>query len=83
MEQGGQLIEQLEFFVIPLQKNHKDNQRQDITDITARPGRKLDPIALVRFRQEIFPSPAVPGGTEKQVNERSDWEQIIADDEIF
>ena len=33
--------------------------------------------------EKILKSPSIPAGTEHQVNETSEWKQVVADDEIL
>ena len=68
---------------VPLHKNKQHNQRNDIRHIHPHLARELHAFSLICLLEEILKSPSIPAGTEHQVNETSEWKQVVADDEIL
>lgn len=68
---------------VPLHKNKQHNQWNDICHIRSHLARELHAFSLICLLEKILKSPSIPAGTEHQVNETSEWKQVVADDEIL
>lgn len=72
-----------EFLNIAHHKDEQDDQRQADAEIITGPGREFDTLSGVRFSQEIFPAPAVAAGTEEQIADTSQRQQVIGYDKVL
>src|SRR5699024_1016860 len=64
-------------------KQPQNDHRKDISHVETDGSWELDPLARVRFLQEIFKSPSVPAGAEQQVYQASDRKEGVADDKVL
>lgn len=79
--QGNLLCKKL--IVQTKEEDKQNDQRQDISDVSAHPFPDLHAFSGVGFFCEVFPAPAPFGNTEKQVHKRTKREQKVAYQKIF
>lgn len=71
------------FLPIPHHKNKQHNQRQNIAHIEPCPLWEPNAFAGVGFGDEVIPAPAVAAGTEEQVYQASQGQQVVGDKEVL
>ena len=79
--QGNLLCKKL---VVQTKEEDKQNdQRKDISDISAHPFLDLHAFSGVGFFGEVFPAPSAFGNAEKQVHKRTKRKQKVAYQEVL
>ena len=66
--------------------HHKDEQHdqgQNIGHIKPHPSGEFQSAACVGLRQEAFPAPAAAGDAEQQIDQRSQRQDIVADNKVL
>ena len=79
--QGNLLCKKL--IVQTKEEDKQNDQRQDISDVSAHPFPDLHAFSGVGFFCEVLPAPAAFGNAEKQVHKRTKREQKVAYQKIF
>ena len=69
--------------VIAIEEDVQDNQRQDVGCIKAHPFREADALTSINLFNEFVPAPAVARSAEGQEDEAAQWQDIVADEEVF
>lgn len=67
----------------PLHSQKSKQNRQDKSNIDTNPLWHLESFPRVRLRQIVLKAPAVSGYAEQQIDERTDRQEYITDNEIF
>ena len=71
-------------FIVQTKEEDKQNdQRKDISDVSAHPFLDLQAFSGVGFFCEVFPAPSTFGNAEKQVHKRTKWKQKVTYQEIL
>lgn len=68
---------------IALYKDKQDDQWEHIGDISTNPARKFDAVTAVGFLDKVVPTPAAAPGAEEQINQGTEWQQVVADDKVL
>lgn len=82
---SGVLYEALceKFLFVSDDEDDQDDQRQDVGYIESRPPGEFQSLPAVRFSDEVIPTPAPFAGTEQQVDQRTQRQQIVGDQEVL
>ena len=74
---------QEELLDVALSQYDDHYHRKNLSQIEAESLGELQASALVGFGHELIPAPAIAGAAEQAVDERTDGQQVIADNEVF
>ena len=69
--------------IIAVEEDVENNQRQNIRCIEANPFREAYALTGVGLSDEVIPAPAIAARAEAKVDKASQWQQVVADEEVL
>ena len=69
--------------IVAVEEDVENYQRQNIRRIEANPFREAYALAGVGLGDKVIPAPAIAARAEAKVDKASQWQQVVADEEVL